>query len=396
MDLQRLKLLIKQKEGIKLDFKEILNLDTESEKKELAKDIIAIANSIGGRGYLIIGVKDKVKDIIGVNIEQFSEERIQQIISYRCDPPINVRVESVNYEDKYIGVITIFKSNQRPHQMRQTGAFYIRRGSTTDFARRDEIASMLQEVGVISNEQIPIYSLDIDVLNRDNISNYLSKIGMVSSEESELEIWRSLGFIHLDNETGKYHPTVGGVLLFSEFPQKYLPHCSIRFLLLNNKVREKTHIVEGNLIDMLTKSINLLKEILGDSNEVIDAISTCIANAVLHRDYFDISREIVVAIGSSKIEISNPGALPKGNNVYDIMKEKNPSRRNSWLYHRLMVLDDEKRFMNTGVGLKQVKKAFEGFGKVKYLNIYKRNMFKAILPGLDIIKENVEMKKVDY
>ena len=62
MDLQRLKQLIKQREGIKLDFKEILNLETESEKKEFAKDVMAIANSIGGRGYIIIGVKDKVKE----------------------------------------------------------------------------------------------------------------------------------------------------------------------------------------------------------------------------------------------------------------------------------------------------------------------------------------------
>ena len=131
MNPQKLKSLLGQKEGNKLDFKECLNLNTESGKKEFAKDVIAIVNSIGGRGYLIIGVKDKTKQIVGIDPKDFNEEQLQQIISYRCDPPVNIRVESVPYEDKYLGVITIFKSFQRPHQMRQTGAFYIRRGSTT-------------------------------------------------------------------------------------------------------------------------------------------------------------------------------------------------------------------------------------------------------------------------
>ena len=39
----------------------------ESGKKELAKDICAIANSRGGRGYIVIGVEDKTKRIIGIN-----------------------------------------------------------------------------------------------------------------------------------------------------------------------------------------------------------------------------------------------------------------------------------------------------------------------------------------
>ncbi len=61
MNSQKLQYLLSQEEGPKLDFKASLSLKTASGKKELAKDIIAIANSQGGRGYLVIGVADKTK-----------------------------------------------------------------------------------------------------------------------------------------------------------------------------------------------------------------------------------------------------------------------------------------------------------------------------------------------
>ncbi|TAH59732.1 MAG: ATP-binding protein, partial [Gottschalkiaceae bacterium] len=45
MNKQRLSALLAKDESTKLDYKEKLSLNTESEKKELAKDVSAIANS---------------------------------------------------------------------------------------------------------------------------------------------------------------------------------------------------------------------------------------------------------------------------------------------------------------------------------------------------------------
>ena len=83
MDEHKLLSLLKGEEGPKLDFKERIDIATESGKKELSKDIIAMANSQGGRGYLIIGVQDKTKKILGIESKKYSEETIQQIISLR-------------------------------------------------------------------------------------------------------------------------------------------------------------------------------------------------------------------------------------------------------------------------------------------------------------------------
>ncbi|QZY57217.1 RNA-binding domain-containing protein [Crassaminicella profunda] len=381
MNFQKLKILIKQKEGMKLDFKESLHLNTHTEKKEFAKDVMAIANSIGGRGYLIIGVKDKEKKIKGIDPEDFQEERLQQIISHRCDPPVNIRVECIKYNEKYVGVITIFKSPQRPHQMRQTGAFYIRRGSTTDIARRDEIAGMFQEAGLINNELIPLYNLDVSVLNKGLISQYLKKMGIFSNEKMMMGIWNNLGIVHFDSERNRYCPTIGGFLLFCNTPGRYLPYVSVKIITFQ-KDRKRIHVIEGNMLKMLNECGAFISEYLKSTDYPKEAIFECIANAVVHRDYMDILREIVVIIGDHKVEISNPGTLPKGSNIHTIMRENNPSRRNNWLYHRLLFIDDQNQFLRTGIGLQKISKMFENVGNVKFLNIEKRNLFKVVMPGL--------------
>ncbi|KXG77169.1 RNA-binding domain-containing protein [Thermotalea metallivorans] len=386
MDIQRLKMLLKQEEGSKLDFKESLNLKTDSEKKEFTKDVIAIANSVGGRGHIIIGVRDKTKEIIGIHPEEFSEERIQQIVSFRCDPPIHLRVECVNIKDKWVGVITIFKSYQRPHQMRQTGTFYIRRGSTTDFARRDEIARMFQEVGLVSNELVPLYNLDIDVLDRKLVRNYLNKISLFPKEDMEKNVWHNLGIIHHDPETGKFHPTIGGLLLFCNHPQLYLPHCSIQITHYVGS-EQVIQLIHGDMMQMLNRCHAYISKLLEGTNYPVEAIFEGIANAVLHRDYFDLTRNIGVFIGDHKIEISNPGNLPRGQNMHTMLRERNPSRRNSWLYDRLLILDESSRFLKTGFGLRGINKVFAGVGNIQLLNIEKRSMFKIVMPGMKKYKK---------
>ena len=170
MNLHKLRQLLKNDEGFKLDFKLKLSLELESEKKEFVKDVIAIANTAGGRGYIIFGVEDQTRRIVGLEeIPEHVEERIQQIITNRATPPVPVRFDLLETNHKKVGVVTIFKRMQVPHQMIQTGAFYIRRGSTTDKANRHEIANMLQQFGMLSFENVPCLSSHLDDLDDEMV-----------------------------------------------------------------------------------------------------------------------------------------------------------------------------------------------------------------------------------
>ena len=95
MDADRIKQLLRREEDPKLDFKATLHLRTEGEKKELTRDVIAIANSRGGRGYILFGIEDKTKRPLGIDPKAFNEEQIQQIIYNRRDTPVPVKIEVV-------------------------------------------------------------------------------------------------------------------------------------------------------------------------------------------------------------------------------------------------------------------------------------------------------------
>ncbi|HYE83258.1 MAG TPA: RNA-binding domain-containing protein [Clostridia bacterium] len=381
MDRQKLYTLLQKPEGTKLDFKAVLSLKTESEKKELAKDVAAIANSKGGRGYIVFGIEDGTKNILGIEGKRYTEEQIQQLISQRCDPPVSVRLDIILLEGRQIAVLTIYKSSQRPHQIRQTGVFYIRRGSTTDIARREEIAGMLQESGMIQHERIVLNRVELKELDEKLINDYISKTGLTSTNEDYYTLLEGIGIIGRDEDNNGYHPTVGGLLAFGYHPQLYLPHTGVR--LINKCSADEVKYFSGPITRMLDDIENYLEHTITRINKEypVAAAVEAVANAAAHRDYFSMGREIVVLIENNRIEISNPGVTCSDDDVFGVVEDYNPCRRNQWLYQRLLILDDKRRFLKTGSGMKKIHEAFKQHGGARFLNNEKRNLFKVMLPG---------------
>ncbi|MDD4296640.1 MAG: putative DNA binding domain-containing protein [Ruminiclostridium sp.] len=373
MDADRIRQLLRREENPKLDFKATMHLETEGEKKELTKDVIAIANSRGGRGYILFGVEDKSKKPLGIEPKYFNEEQIQQIIYNRSDPPVSVTVEFVEYEGVNIAVLTIFKSHHKPHQMLQTGAFYIRRGSTTDIARRSEIAQMMQENGLQTYETVPLLKAKMEDLDKELLQEYFSNL-KVCDDTPNIFLMEALGFIsEIDN--GEYSPTIGGMLVFGKDPTLFLPQCYVKLI----SSEGITHIT-GNIYSMMHQSLELIRNIISDDTYPFDAVEESLANAMLHRDYLDIGRGILIEITDDFIEISNPGALVAGNITLKYMRDKNPQRRNPWLYQRLLILDYKRHFIKVGTGILSMKEAFADRGKVKFINLGSRNLFKVVFP----------------
>ena len=384
MTIQKLEELIKAGESEKLDYKQEFSLDTETKKKEFVKDISAIANSKGGRGYLIFGVADKTREAVGIGEKHPSEETVFQVISTRCDPPVPVRYEEVNYKGKKIVVLTIFKSSQRPHQILQTGTFYIRRGSTTDIARRYEIASMLQDNGLVCYETTPIRQASIDDFDYDMLDKYLFR-NFSGDNKSNLLILESMGFITYNNDSKEYNPTSGGMLIFGKNPQRFLPSTGIRV-----EFNGKTTLFDGNIPTMLDNIEKFISEKSLLKNYPINAIYEALYNAVVHRDYWDTTRETVVIIRHKSIEITNPGAIWNTDGIINMENDIYPPRRNSWLYQRLLITDKKTRFLNSPIGIRTLNDSFDKYGlKVKYINLVKKNLFKVVLPGIDDIKNSL-------
>lgn len=382
MDKKKLDLLLKKNEGRKLDFKQELDLCTESSRKELAKDVCAMANSRGGRGYLIIGVEDKTKKIIGVNKGELIEEKVQQIVSSRCDPPIPVSLEYIKIERKHVCVITIYNGLQKPYQLRENGVFYIRRGSTTDVMRKQEIVSQLQNNLNFNAEMCPIVRSSLQHLNLELVDKYLKKQGFDVNNKNRKSLMENVGIIIKDIHSNKYIATMGGLLVFSEVNSIYIPHNMIKIVIKLKEKENNVIFVKGTLLQMLDKCEDILVEILPEEYP-IEAVYEGIINAVMYRDYTVFDREIDVLISDKRIIVESPGVLTK----VPFMNSRSYLRRNLWIYDKLLLLDDKKRFSNSFSGFSRMKKAFKNIGKVSFINSMLNNCFKVIYPGVDRINK---------
>ncbi|MBC2579714.1 helix-turn-helix domain-containing protein [Clostridium sp. DJ247] len=377
MDKKKLVNLLKKSEGTKLDFKQHIEIDTDSGRKELAKDICAIANSRGGRGYLIIGIEDKTKRVLGIGDLELSEEKIQQIISSRIEPPVPISFELVKYEGKNVAVINIYDGPQKPYQLRDNGAFYIRRGSTNDTMRKQEIISSLQEGLSLNIELCPVPGSTLECIDNSIVDKYFISQGIRIEEENRLNLMENASIIYMDKDSGKYMVTLGGLLVFSKTNNIYVPHNMIKIINNANKNLDNILIVQGDLLTMLNKSEKILRDILPKSYPVY-AINEGVKNAVLYRDYTECNKEIEVIVGYNSIVVVSPGVLVKGNsnNYFNYI------RRNMWVYEKMIALDNEDKIINSGRGFNMMKKAFKNKGRVNFINSIKDGEFKVIYPGI--------------
>jgi len=142
-----------QGESSRLDYKLLYDLSQDSEKMELAKDVCSIANFLyqtSGYGYLVIGIEDGTKRVVGINPTDYAETRIQQIVSSRTDPPPIFSVQHVVYRSVNLVVISLRRSTSGPHQVIRNSkpvGFPIRRGSTNDMMSTNEVFQAMQVRG---------------------------------------------------------------------------------------------------------------------------------------------------------------------------------------------------------------------------------------------------------
>ena len=97
----------------------------------------------------------------------------------------------------------------------------------------------------------------------------------------------------------------------------------------------------------------------------------------MYREYSKIDKIIEIILTKNSIIVISPGQLVDRNNIFGDMGY---SKRNMWIYDKLISLDEGKRFINDGNGIVRIKEAFKGKRKVRLINSTLEDCFKVILP----------------
>lgn len=123
---------------------------TDIEKSELLKDIIAMANSWRRvEGYLIIGIEDKPDkpNILHGITDHIDDASIQQFINSKVNQTCEFAYSTFTRDCKTYGIIRVPLQKRPVYLVRDFGKLkanvvYVRRGSSTDEAKPDEISKM--------------------------------------------------------------------------------------------------------------------------------------------------------------------------------------------------------------------------------------------------------------
>ncbi|WP_176087250.1 AlbA family DNA-binding domain-containing protein [Virgibacillus dokdonensis] len=179
-------------ESVTLDFKrEIYNKD---KNHEFLKDIVALANALSNDTYryIIIGVKEQsgFKEYFDVKRDDVGDvANYQQLIDQNIEPNIPISIEYVEINDKNLAIFKIGPCDNAPYMFKKDyrkikqGMIYIRTGTSTRFAKRQELDLMYQNRQKINRKDIIVgfnekidATLELLALSETEIKNIPSKV----------------------------------------------------------------------------------------------------------------------------------------------------------------------------------------------------------------------------
>jgi len=358
-------------EGRRLEFKQEL-----PENEKIAKTVIAFSNGSGGN--LIIGIEDKTKKIIGINekILTESEEKITNIIYDSCYPAIRPEVTIYNIDGKYLINVRIYPGSQPPYYIKAKGrdkGTYIRIGSTNRLADKAYIARLDKIRQNISFDEEIVY-LEGKILELEDFIRFYRKATGKSIDDENL---KTLGLIRAERDQN--FPTNAGILLQGKRRRekifKYAHINCARFKGNNMDIILDQYTADEPLYDQPETAMKFLMRNIAKSSKVgliyrenrweypLNAIREVIINAVIHRDYSLRGSDIKMAIFDDRLEITSPGSLPAGFDIFNIYD--NPSEiRNKIL---APVFKDLDLIEQWGNGMKKIKREMEDYPELKFI-----------------------------
>jgi predicted HTH transcriptional regulator len=311
-----LEIWLGQEEGKTLEFKE-----NATSLNRILQTIIAFANTAGG--MLLIGVKDKTKEIIGITDVLKEEERIANAIADSITPLITPNFQFHTWRNRDILMISVAYT-PGPYYLKSKGiesGTYIRLGSTNRVADRVAIAEIQRLAIHQSFDELPNIKATQDDLDLSLASELFGRIGKKFA-------MNSARLLHLLVEhQSTFYPSNGGILLIGKERRTFFPDGIIKCGCFSGKT--KTHIIDQQEIDSVLpiavdEVISFIERHTATRSEIgkvrrVDiaqyppiVVREAIINAIVHADYSVAGSSIQVAIFSDRIEITNPGSLPFG------------------------------------------------------------------------------------
>ena len=348
--------------------------------KDIKKEIVAFANTAGGKIY--IGIDDK-NNILGVNNIDNALQSLTGMINDGIKPSLieYTQINVQKYNNKNIIIIEIQNAPNKPYYIADKGlkpsGVYLRHGASSIPASDELIRKMIFEHSSLRFEEMISRKQELTF-------NYLEKKFNEKNLSFNENKYRSLNII---NDKNKY--TNLGLLLSDQC--SYTIKCAIFNGTNKIEFRDRKEFTGSILrqVDDLFEYFELFNKISGkivglkriDTRDYPEySLREALLNAVIHRSYYFVN-STMVNLYDDKFEILSMGGLIEGITMKEIFKgvslSRNPNLAN--IFYRLGYVE------SFGTGIGRILDSYEKDDKKPVFDVTD-NTFSIILPNRNYIE----------
>lgn len=349
MKSEELNLLIKEGEGLTVEFK-------EKYSSKIDKDIVAFANSKGG--HLFLGVDDTGK-IVGEKLSNKIKADINNL-ARNCEPSIHIK--KVSQLGKVV-VVEIVEGDEKPYSC--SSGYYRRLDAASQKMNQKELRLLFKDIEATSYEEKIHKDASFNDIAKEKIKAFFKEANIYVRKIIPQDILSSL---KLSTKTAIKN---AGVLFFAKKPRDLIIQCQMTLVAFKGK--DRVHIYDRKDVqdDLLTqfneaiiflqKHLNVRSEIKGVNRQDIyelpfEALREAVVNAIIHRDYSMRGTSIMVEVHEDKVVVRNPGGLPEGLSLRSLINIS--VRRNELIADIFARMDKVERI---GSGIKRMRDAMKSF-----------------------------------
>ena len=315
--------------------------------KDIKKEIIAFANTNGGKIY--IGIDDN-SNIIGIDNIDDNLQSLTGMINEGIKPSIieHAQIKTEKYDNKDVIIVDIQSGPNKPYYLADKGlkpsGVYLRHGSSSLQVSDEIIRKMIFEHASLRFEEM--------ISKNQNLSfEYLEKKFKDNNLIFDNNKYKLLNVVNNEN---KY--TNLGLLLSDQCP--YTIKCAIFNGTNKIEFRDRKEFTGSVLkqVDDIFEYFELFNKISGkiiglkriDTRDYPEySLREALLNAVIHRSYY-FDSSIMVTLYDDKFEILSMGGLIDGMTMKEIFKgissSRNPNLAN--IFYRLGYVES----FGTGIG----------------------------------------------
>ena len=319
-----------------------------SQMSQIIESVVAFANTEGG--WLLVGIS-KTGEVVGVQIGKNTVEDLVNRIAQHTDPKIHPKITVKKIEGEQVIVIEVKPSKDK--LVLADGRPYKRVGPATRQMGKDEYE------GLIVDKHKDKFQFDEMICKEATLKDIDAK-----KVEWFLEEAKRQGRLNVPSNTPVKEALVrlkllrgekltnAAILLFGKEPQYFFEQAKIRaarFKGMDSNDYIDMKVLEGTIPELREKALGFIAEhtrhaVFFDSNQRYDkweypsrALEEIFNNALGHRDYWS-NADLFLSIYDDRIEVWNPGELPKELTLSKLKGKHLSFPRNKFLVGRLFYI----------------------------------------------------------